>query len=422
MVPNLLNIFAFQLIYGKLGHKDPILNPYAPGAGTPPPELAGRNELLERARIAFGRVQAGRAAKSFIAVGLRGVGKTVLLAESRLLAEQVEFRICFIEAQEGKRLHEILLPQLRRILLELDRIGKLTAEVKRALRVLKSFISRFRVSYGGAELSLDIDPEQGWADSGDLDTDLPELFAAIGRAVAAHNSAVALLIDELQYLSLKDLGAVIMALHRCAQERLPVLMVAAGLPQVVALSGRSKSYAERMFDFPELGALTRADADRAVAAPVHEQAVAVTPDALAAIYQATHGYPYFIQEWAYHAWNTAAGPKITASDVQAAGTEAILRMDESFFRVRFDRLTPREKDYLRAMADLGPGILRAGDIADRLHIKAPSVAPVRSGLIDKGMIYRPRHGGTAFTVPLFDEFLCRIIPDWRTPYHRRDHA
>jgi AAA ATPase domain len=366
MVPNLLNIFAFQLIYGKLGHKDPILNPYAPGAGTPPPELAGRNELLERARIAFGRVQAGRAAKSFIAVGLRGVGKTVLLAESRLLAEQVEFRICFIEAQEGKRLHEILLPQLRRILLELDRIGKLTAEVKRALRVLKSFISRFRVSYGGAELSLDIDPEQGWADSGDLDTDLPELFAAIGRAVAAHNSAVALLIDELQYLSLKDLGAVIMALHRCAQERLPVLMVAAGLP--------------------------------------------------------THGYPYFIQEWAYHAWNTAAGPKITASDVQAAGTEAILRMDESFFRVGFDRLTPREKDYLRAMADLGPGILRAGDIADRLHIKAPSVAPVRSGLIDKGMIYRPRHGGTAFTVPLFDEFLCRIIPDWRTPYHRRDHA
>lgn len=399
---------------------DPILNPYAPGAGTPPPALAGRQALLELARVALGRTKARRPAKSFIAIGLRGVGKTVLLSEVRRLALKEGFLLCTIEATDQRSLPEILLPHLRRVILELDRLGRLSTEVKRALRVLKSFLTGLKLTYGDASLSLDIDPETGSADSGDLDADLAEVLAALGRAAEARGTQVALCIDELQNFRTAELGSLIMALHLCAQDRLPIVMVAAGLPQLVGLTGRARSYAERMFDFPEIGPLSRADADEAVVAPAMEQNISFTAGALEAIHAAAGGYPYFIQEWAYHAWNIADGPVIGEDDVRAAGKTAVARLDESFFRVRFDRLTPREKDYLRAMADLGPGTQQAGDIAAHLSIKAPSVAPLRSGLIAKGMIYSPRHGDTAFTVPLFDEFLRRIMPSWRSPYQTRD--
>ena len=399
---------------------DPIRNPYAPGAGTPPPELAGRHELLERTRIALGRLAAGRSARSFIAVGLRGVGKTVLLNEARLLADTAGARIAVIEAHEQKRLAELLIPHLRRVLLDLDRLGRLSTEVKRALRVLRGFMSTVRLRLGETEISLDIEPEPGAADSGDLEADLPELMVALGQAAAARGTQIALFIDEVQYIGGRDLGALIMALHRCAQLRLPVMLIAAGLPQIVGLTGRSKSYAERMFDFPEIGPLERADAERALCAPAAEQDVRFAAGALDAIFAATQGYPYFLQEWAYHAWNTAEGPEIGSAEVARAGEIAVRRLDASFFRVRFDRLTPREKDYLRAMAalmaGLGSAILRAGDIAEALRIKAPSVAPLRSGLIAKGMIYSPQHGETAFTVPMFDAFLRRVMPEWQTPY------
>jgi hypothetical protein len=395
---------------------DPLQNPYAPGAGTPPPELSGRQELLEQARIGLGRTKLGRPAKGFIAVGLRGVGKTVLLREVLRMAEEAGFRICFIEAHEHKRLAELVVPHLRRLLLDLDRVGRLTAEVKRGLRVLKSFLSGLKLTYGDAELALDIDPEVGATDSGDLDVDLAELFSAIGRAAVARDSQVVLFIDEIQYLNARDLGALIMALHRRAQEQLPILLVAAGLPHLVGLAGQAKSYAERMFDFPELGALGRADADLAVVAPAAVQGVVVTTPAVDAIHAAAQGYPYFIQEWAYHAWNGASGPRIHRTDVQAAASVAERRLDEGFFRVRFDRLTPREKNYLRAMATLGSGPARAVDIAGALRVKPASVAPLRTGLIDKGLIYSPHRGGTAFTVPMLDAFLRRIMPDW-TPTH-----
>jgi len=394
---------------------DPIHNPYAPGAGTPPPELSGRQDLLERVRIAIGRTRLGRPAKGFIAVGLRGVGKTVLLREALAMATGEGFHTCFIEAHEQKRLAELLVPHLRRLLLDLDRLGRLAAEVKRGLRVLKSFLSGLKITYGEAELALDIDPEIGAADSGSLEADLSELFAAIGRAAMVRETQIALFIDEIQYFGHRDLGALIMALHRCAQERLPVLLISAGLPQMVGLAGRAKSYAERMFEFPQLGALSREDADRAVAAPAQAQGVVVTPDALDAIHSEARGYPYFIQEWAYHAWNAAPGPRIDREVILVASPPALKRLDESFFRVRFDRLTPREKHYLRAMAALGPGTWRAGEIAERLHVRPTSVAPLRSGLIGKGMIYSPQHGETAFTVPMFDDFLRRIMPDWAPP-------
>jgi hypothetical protein len=399
---------------------NPISNPFAPGAGTPPPALTGRQPLLDMARIALGRTKARRPAKSFIAIGLRGVGKTVLLHEVRRQAVDLGFQLCAVEATDQKTLPEILLPHLRRVMLELDRLGRLSVEVKRALRVLKSFLNGMRLSVGDASLSLDIDAEAGSADSGNLDADLTEVLLALGRAAAARETPVALCIDELQYFKAAELGSLIMALHQCAQEGLPVVMAAAGLPQLVGLTGRSKSYAERMFDFPDIGPLSRAHADEAVVVPAREQNVSFTPAALDAIHAAAAGYPYFIQEWAYHSWNLSAGPVIDVDDVHAASQIVVARLDESFFRVRFDRLTPREKDYLRAMADLGPGVLQTGDIAAHLSIRPPAVAPLRSGLIAKGMIYSPNHGGTAFTVPLFDEFLRRIMPDWRSPYQKKD--
>jgi hypothetical protein len=394
---------------------DPVRNPFAPGAGTPPPALSGRQELLERLRIAIGRTRLGRPARGIMAVGLRGVGKTVLLREALAMAKAEGFHTCFIEAHEQERLAELLIPHLRLLLLELDRVGKLAAEVKRGLRVLKSFLSGLKLKYGDAELALDIDPETGAADSGHLETDLSELFAAIGRAALARETQIALFIDEIQYFNQRELGALIMALHRCAQEQLPVLLISAGLPHMVGLAGRAKSYAERMFEFPELGALSREDADRAIVGPAEAQGVEVTTEALDDIYLATLGYPYFIQEWAYHAWNAAPDVRIDRDVVQVASSPAARRLDESFFRVRFDRLTPREKHYLRAMASLGSGTWRAGEIAAQLRVKPTSMAPLRSALIAKGMIYSPQYGDTAFTVPMFDDFLRRMMPDWAPP-------
>lgn len=394
---------------------DPIRNPYVPGAGAQPPELTGREELLERARVTLERVRLGRPAKSFIAVGLRGVGKTVLLNRVRQMAEAIGYRAVFIEAHEHKSLPELLVPPLRRLLLEFDRLGALSEQVKRGLRVLKSFMSAVKFRYADAELALDINSERGAADSGDIEADMPELFASLGKAAAARGVPVVLIVDEIQYLGEKDMSALIMSLHRVAQENLPVVLVAAGLPQVVGLSGRSKSYAERLFDFPSVDALDEEDAARALTAPAAAEGVAYEPAVLHDIIVTTLGYPYFLQEAGYHVWNAAEHSPITQADLRRALPLALQRLDESFFRVRFDRLTPREKDYLRAMAQLGAGPHRSGDIAEILGVGVRTAGPLRAGLISKGMIYSPAHGDTAFTVPLFDAFLRRIMPEWSPP-------
>ena len=316
---------------------DPIRNPYVPGAGAQPPELTGREELLERTRVTLERVKLGRAAKSFVAVGLRGVGKTVLLNRVRQIAETIGYRAVFIEAHEQKSLPELLVPPVRRLLLEFDRLGALSEQVKRGPRVLKSFMSAVKFRYADTELALDIDPERGSADSGDVEADLPELFVSLGKAAAARGVPIVLLVDEIQYLSEKDMSALIMSLHRVAQENLPVVLVAAGLPQVVGLSGRSKSYAERLFDFPPVDALSEADAIRALSAPAEAEGVVYDPDALHEIVITTLGYPYFLQEAGYHVWNTAERSPITVADLRRALPIVLQRLDESFFRVRFDR-------------------------------------------------------------------------------------
>jgi hypothetical protein len=393
---------------------DPIRNPYAPGAGTQPPELAGRDALLEQARIALARIRIGRPAKSFIAVGLRGVGKTVLLNRVRQLAESEGYRICMIEAQEQRGLPELLVPPLRATLLALDRLGTLATPVKRGLAALRSFMGRFNVtaSISGVDLTLGVDPETGVADSGDLNADLGDLFQAIGEAAKARSTQVAVLIDEIQYLEEPHLAALILAMHRVSQTGLPILLAATGLPQVVGLTGQAKSYAARLFDFPVVDALTPSESDAALQLPARAEGADWDADALARVRAITQGYPYFLQEWGYHTWNVAPATVMTVADVDAATRIAIKRLDDSFFRVRFDRLTPRERDYLRAMAELGSSHQRSGDIADMLGMRVQSAGPLRAGLIRKGMIYSPAHGDTAFTVPLFDQYLRRIIPDW----------
>jgi hypothetical protein len=392
---------------------DSLRNPFAPGAGTPPPELAGREEILRKAEVALGRIRLGRPSKSLLLIGLRGVGKTVLLNRIQDIANEQKYQTVFLEADEDKGLAPILVPAIRSLLLSLDRFEKVSERVKHALRVLKSFARALKVRYGEIEIGLDIDPERGSADSGDLETDLPELLFVVAQAAMDRGTAIAIIIDEMQYLDETELSALIKAIHRIAQRQLPLVLAGAGLPQLVGLTGRAKSYAERLFEFPEVGPLRPDDARNALEEPVHREQVAFEPRALEEIIKVTKGYPYFLQEWGYQSWELARSSPIDVATVRAATEVAIKRLDESFFRVRFDRLTPREKEYLRAMAELGPKPHRSGDIADLLGVRVQSVAPLRSGLIHKGMIYSPAHGDTAFTVPLFDEFLKRIMPAFK---------
>lgn len=400
---------------------DPIRNPYSPGAGCSPPELAGRDELIEQARVAIERIRIGRSAKSLILVGLRGVGKTVLLERLRKNAEEADAISLRIEVDEDRPLPEILVPQLRAALIRLSRVEKAKALATRGLQALVGFANAMKVTYADVELGLSIKAEPGLADNGDLVNDLQELMVEAGKAAQSADKVLVFFIDELQYVPESELAALITSLHRCAQEQLPVTMVAAGLPQLRGQMGDAKSYAERLFDFPMIGALepdpkTKRDPGRdALVKPAEGEDVEFTPEAVDLILKQTKRYPYFLQEWGKHAWDAAAASPITKEDVLAGAETAILALDESFFRVRFDRLTPNEKRYVRAMAELGEGPHRSGDIAQELGRTVTSLAPARSLLIKKGMIWSPSHGQTAFTVPLFHEFMRRVMPgnDWR---------
>ena len=389
---------------------DPIRNPYAPGAGTPPPELAGRDELREIVRVAIARVQLGLPTKSVLMVGLRGVGKTVLLDRIRDDAEGTGVQTIRIEAPERRSLPALLAPQLRQALLRLSLNEKARDLAQRGLRALAGFAKALKIKYQDIEVGIDLEPEAGLADNGDLEHDLPALLEAVGVAAKSADTALVIFIDELQYVAENELAALITAMHRAAQRKLPVALVGAGLPQLRGRMGDAKSYAERLFDFPEVGPLPDKAARLAIAKPAAAQGVAYEDAAIAEILTLAKGYPYFLQEWGKHAWEAADASPIELADVHKATAIAIAALDESFFRVRFDRLTPAEKKYLRAMAELGPGPHRSGDIADCLQRKVTSLGPTRSSLIGKGMIYSPNHGDTAFTVPLFDEFMKRIMP------------
>lgn len=389
---------------------DPYQNPFSPGAGAPPPELVGRNPILEQARILFGRTKRKRAEKSMLLTGLRGVGKTVLLNEMERLAKAEGYRTVSLEATEDKPLGALIAPRLRTLFYELDRIAGVGERVKRGLKVLRSFIGALTLTMGEVTFGLDVDPEKGTADSGDLEIDLSSLFVAVGEAAEERSSAVVFLMDEIQYLTKKELGALIMAMHRVQQCQLPLVLLGAGLPILPALAGESKSYVERLFSFPEVGALSEADAAKALRDPARNAGVEIEPEALREVFRMTQGYPYFLQEWGYQAWNLAKTSPIRLDVVRNATSLAVSRLDTNFFRVRFDRLTPSEKSFLRDMAELGPGPHRTSDISSARGVKLTSLGPVRARLIRKGMIYSPSHGDLAFTVPLFDEFMVRAIP------------
>jgi hypothetical protein len=355
-------------------------------------------------------------AKSVILVGLRGVGKTVLLDRMREDAESGGIQTLHIEAPEGRSLPALIAPQLRILLLKLSRNEKAKKFAQRALRALSGFAKGLKLKYQDLEVGVDLAPEAGLADNGDLEQDLQALLEAVGTAAQKAGTALIIFIDEMQYVAEEELAALIMVLHRCAQRKLPVALVGAGLPQLRGRMGDAKSYAERLFDFPEIGPLLPSAARIAITKPASDLRVTFHTRAVEQIVEETKGYPYFLQEWGKHSWDAASASPIKTADVRAASKTAVAALDESFFRVRFDRLTPAEKKYLRAMAELGPGPHRSGDIATCLKRDVTSLGPTRNQLIAKGMIWSPNHGDTAFTVPLFDQFMRRIMPgdDWRS--------
>lgn len=386
---------------------DPIRNPFAPGAGSPPPALVGRQDIIDAADIALQRVLIGRHDKSQILLGLRGTGKTVLLNEIERLAERHGHLTAFIEAPEGRKLAELLYPKIQQVLRKLLLVEAAKDKAYFAMRALRSFVSVFNIKMG--DVAISVDPEEGVADSGMLEYDLSELFVSVGEAAKAGGKAWTLLIDEVQYLSEDDLAALIVAIHRVNQKQLPIMFFGAGLPQIAALSGNAKSYAERLFNYPAIGPLEAEAAALAIRKPIEDEEESIYADALTAILDRTKGYPYFLQEWGYQAWNVTDASPITTEDVVKASEKALSRLDEGFFRVRFERLTPKEREYVIAMAKLGEGPYRSFDVAEMLGENVQTLGPRRAQIIHKGMIYSPAHGDIDFTVPMFGDFLSRTV-------------
>ena len=393
----------------------PLDNPFAPGAGVQPPELAGRDELLDAMQVAAERTRRGLPARSVLLLGLRGVGKTVLLNRVQERAQEAGLATVMIEATDRSALPALLAAELHRVLLRLSRQRRVRELAARALGVLASFAAALKVKYGDLELGINAPVAPGVADSGDLELDLGDLFDALGATAAAADTALLVIVDELQYAPKAELAALCAALHRAAQRRLPIILSAAGLPQLRAQVAEAKTYAERLFEFREIGPLDQRASTDAVAKPIRAQRADITADAVRMIVAETQGYPYFLQEWGKHVWDLAERSPIAAGDVARASSEVAASLDAGFFRARFDRLTPAQKRYLRAMAELGPGPHRSGEIARVLDRKVTALGPTRAQLIGKGMVWSAARGDTAFTVPLFDRFMRRIMPaaGWR---------
>lgn len=388
---------------------DPVTNPYSPGAGTRPPALVGRDKQLHDAEVAMRRLLGGRDGRGQLLTGLRGVGKTVLLNEFERTAQRLGYAHTHVEVAEDGRLPALLASGLRRVLLQLDARRQAADRVRRALGVLKAFSIRLP---DGPEIGVDIDAIAGPADSGDLGQDLAGLFVEVGEVARDHDTGVLLTIDELHYVPLEVFSSLILGLHRASQLGLPLLMAGAGLPSLPALAGEAKSYAERMFAFPTIDRLDPEDAARALTEPAAGEGVRWSDEALAAVLERTTGYPYFIQEFGKQTWDLATGPDlITIDDVERAAPLAIAELDGGFFRARTGKLPDLEIKYLRAMADLGSGPVRSSEVAKRLGRKSSGLGPVRDRLLKKALVFSPRWGEVEFTVPMFDEFMKRWIPD-----------
>lgn len=386
---------------------DPRKNPYSPGAGVKPPEFAGREAIMEDVEIALDRTLAHKFSQDFLLLGLRGVGKTVLLNALHDMARVKPFETVRIEAPEGGLLAQNIVPPLRRVIQRLSLKEEIGAKLTLSAIALRNFASIFKVRFEGFEFGIG---ERAVADTGDMERDLPELLTAVAEAAGSRQRALGVFIDEVQYLRKEEMAAIVRACHEASQRGLPLILVGAGLPQIAALAGEAKSYAERLFGYPEVGALSRDAAYRALAEPAEREGVQFCGEALNAIYQQTQGYPYFLQIWGKFVWDNAANSPLSIQDVENSYEDIIAHLDTNFFRSRFDRLSGLEQQYLRAMAELGSGPHRTGEIAKVLECDSQQVGTVRKRLIELGMVYSQRFGETAFTVPLFDQFLRRAIP------------
>jgi len=399
---------------------DPIRNPYAPGAGQRPPELAGRDEQLHAFDVVLARIARGRAERSIVLTGLRGVGKTVLLNALRSSAVRAHWGTGKLEARPDQGLRRPLSAALHVAVRELGHPQG--DDVDHVLGVIKAFAQRDAAP--NAKLrerwnpGIDAPAVTGRADSGDIEIDLVELLTDVGGLAADVGKGVAIFIDEMQDLGPDDVSAVCAACHEISQSGLPVIVVGAGLPHLPAVLSASKSYSERLFKYQRIDRLDRPAADRALSAPAKEEDAEFTPDALEALYAATAGYPFFVQAYGKVAWDVAPQSPITVEDVRVAAPEAEAELAVGFFGSRYERATPAEREYLRAMADAALQLAESGDehvdgtesvptasVASVLDRKPQSLSPARDALLKKGLIYSGERGRIAFTVPHFGRYL-----------------
>lgn len=386
---------------------DEITNPFTPGAGSPPPALVGRDNVLYEANTLLDRTLAGRSAQSMLLTGLRGVGKTVLLNKVRHMAmDKRHVSIIQLEIEENKTFAEQLVPELLKTLYELNMITGAGVAVKRGLMALRNFIKGIKVNVGN--ISLDLAPLQGVADSGDLNRDLCDLILTVAAAAKAQQRILLLLIDEMQIMAKEELNALILTMHKAQQIVAPIALVGAGLPTLPMNAGKAKSYAERLFLYPDIDRLNKQEAQAAISMPAEQAGASFTHEALNAIFDETLGYPYFLQTWAYNLWNSSPAPKITLQDVMRAKPHIQAGLDNSFFRVRYDRLTPREKIFMHAMAQCDNNECTLAEVAMQMQSTSSSISRIREQLVRKGMLFSPRHGSIRYTVPLFKEFLLRV--------------
>ncbi len=384
---------------------DPYRNPFAPGAGSRPPKIAGRQEFIEFAAASCDRLLRGQGGRSMMLLGLRGTGKTVLLNEiGRQIEEKSSFVISRIECAGNCTLAALLYPQMLKSLRSLSTEESAQTAAKRGLNSLHRFASIFKIHSPDIEIS--VPPPAGIADTGHIEMDLPHLFTQICEAAKAAGKGWLLLIDEIQFLDKEDLSALIISLHKVNQAKLPVMFAGAGLPLIAKLSSEAKSYSERLFRFCEIEPLNSAEIKDAVVTPLSDEKVSIEAEALAEMADGTKGYPFFLQEWAYHAWNAAEGSIITRNDAKAAYAEMIQALDAGFFRIRLNSLASSEIRFVEAMAALGSGPYKIRLVAEIMK-KTSGIGPLRSRIAQKGMIYSPRHGFVDFTVPLFDAFIRR---------------
>ena len=384
---------------------DTITNPFSGGAGNRPAKLAGREAIVRDIEVMLARVRAGRPERGVILTGLRGVGKTTLLVEAQQMAEKLGFQVVRIEMPEQRqsvRLIDEIGPDLRTLLKSWNPIG---THLKAAFDLLSDILVNVQLDIPAGSLSL----QKKSTTKNAIQADLKHLFELLGKAAREQKHCLLISVDELHYMAQIDLSALSMAMHNVTQLSLPIAFVGAGMPQIHGIMGDAKTYAERLMKYAPIGRLDKAAAFDALQSPARDNGVAFAEKALQHIFQQTKGYPYFLQIWGQKAWNIAQRSPITLADARAASDAAMRELDESFFRVRFDKMTPSEKTYAYVLAQLGEGAHRSGEVARRLNKDLNQVGPIRAALMQKGIIHSPEYGLIAFSAPLFEEFLKRAM-------------